>query len=116
MRINPLVAFVSCFFLIHSAHCQVRDSIVSTKEIPEIQLKAPKKKQFADHAKYTFDKETIEKSSDALGEFVSTDYNFNKECAATSCEKRDALDVFESKVLWAASLDTRTTMDIILET
>ncbi len=40
---------------------QEKDSI-STKEIQEVLIKAQKKKQFADHANYTFDKEALEKA------------------------------------------------------
>jgi hypothetical protein len=32
-----------------------------TKEIQEVLLKSQKKKQFSDHANYTFDKEALEK-------------------------------------------------------
>ncbi|QIY83720.1 outer membrane beta-barrel protein [Chryseobacterium sp. NEB161] len=40
---------------------QEKDSI-STKEIQEVLIKAQKKKQFSDHANYTFDKEALEKA------------------------------------------------------
>ncbi|MEC5395249.1 TonB-dependent receptor plug domain-containing protein [Bergeyella sp. RCAD1439] len=51
-----LLAF---FYLVNGQ--EVKDSI-STKEIQEVLIKAQRKKQFSDHANYTFDKEALEKA------------------------------------------------------
>ena len=49
-------------FLGYSQERNPSDSILKTKEIQEVLLKSQKKKQFSDHANYTFDKEALEKA------------------------------------------------------
>lgn len=57
---KPLTsAFVLFFSLVFS---QEKKDSISTKEIQEVILKSQKKKQFSDHANYTFDKEALEKA------------------------------------------------------
>lgn len=57
------VAVVLLFSLsFYSQEVKPSDSIIKTKEIQEVLLKSQKKKQFSDHANYTFDKEALEKA------------------------------------------------------
>lgn len=44
------------------AGAQEKNDSLSTKDIQEVLIKSQKKKQFADHANYTFDKEALEKA------------------------------------------------------
>lgn len=44
------------------AFSQEKKDSISTKEIQEVLIKSQKKKQFVDHANYTFDKEALEKA------------------------------------------------------
>ncbi len=44
------------------AFAQEKKESISTKEIQEVLIKAQRKKQFSDHANYTFDKEALEKA------------------------------------------------------
>ena len=57
------VAVVLLFSLsFYSQEVKPSDSIIKTKEIQEVLIKAQRKKQFSDHANYTFDKEALEKA------------------------------------------------------
>ena len=49
-------------FFGYSQEAKPSDSIIKTKEIQEVLLKSQKKKQFSDHANYTFDKEALGKA------------------------------------------------------
>lgn len=65
MKANRLIAVT--FFLLtvsklYSQDHQVSDSVANTKEIEAVILKSQRKKQFSDHANYTFDKEALEKA------------------------------------------------------
>lgn len=56
-------SLLASFYLVNGQ--EVKDSIkdsISTKEIQEVLIKAQRKKQFSDHANYTFDKEALEKA------------------------------------------------------
>ncbi|WP_373799916.1 outer membrane beta-barrel protein [Bacteroides heparinolyticus] len=44
------------------AYSQEKKDSLSTKDIQEVLIKSQRKKQFADHANYTFDKEALEKA------------------------------------------------------
>lgn len=44
------------------AFAQEKKDSISTKEIQEVLIKAQRKKQYSDHANYTFDKEALEKA------------------------------------------------------
>jgi hypothetical protein len=48
--------------LVFSQETKPSDSIIKTKEIQEVLIKSQRKKQFSDHANYTFDKEALEKA------------------------------------------------------
>ena len=63
MKANRLIAVT--FFLLtvsklYSQDHQVSDSVANTKEIEAVILKSQRKKQFSDHANYTFDKEALD--------------------------------------------------------
>ena len=49
-------------FFGYSQEAKPSDSIIKTKEIQEVLSKSQKKKQFSDHANYTFDKEALGKA------------------------------------------------------
>ncbi|MDR2121766.1 MAG: outer membrane beta-barrel protein, partial [Flavobacteriaceae bacterium] len=65
-----LISLFSCFSYAQSITEQISDKEADTlesdtlkvKEIQEILIKARKKRQFSDHANYTFDKEALEKA------------------------------------------------------
>ena len=62
LSFRKLICFpglLASFYLVNGQ--EVKDSI-STKEIQEVLIKALRKKQFSDHANYTFDKEALEKA------------------------------------------------------
>lgn len=62
LSFRKLICFpglLASFYLVNGQ--EVKDSI-STKEIQEVLIKAQRKKQFSDHANYTFDKEALEKA------------------------------------------------------
>ena len=62
LSFRKLICFpglLASFYLVNGQ--EVKDSI-STKEIKEVLIKAQRKKQFSDHANYTFDKEALEKA------------------------------------------------------
>lgn len=48
--------------LVNAQELKKQDSIIKTKNIQEILIKSQRKKQFSDHANYTFDKEALEKA------------------------------------------------------
>ena len=56
-----LIVFSFCTLSKMKAQEEKKDTI-STKEIQEVLIKAQRKKQFSDHADYTFDKEALEKA------------------------------------------------------
>ena len=56
-----LIVFSFCTLSNMKAQEEKKDTI-STKEIQEVLIKAQRKKQFSDHANYTFDKEALEKA------------------------------------------------------
>lgn len=56
-----LIVFSFCTLSKMKAQEEKKDTI-STKEIQEVLIKAQRKKQFSDHANYTFDKEALEKA------------------------------------------------------
>ncbi|WOC53168.1 hypothetical protein BPO_p0085 (plasmid) [Bergeyella porcorum] len=60
MRKNIIILSSLCFGIF--GYAQEADSTAKTKEIQEIIIKSQRKKQFADHANYTFDKEALEKA------------------------------------------------------
>lgn len=65
MKANRLI--VVTFFLLtvgklYSQDHQVSDSVAQTKEIEAVILKSQRKKQFADHANYTFGKDALEQA------------------------------------------------------
>ena len=45
--------------LVNAQELKKQDSIIKTKNIQEILIKSQRKKQFSDHANYTFDKEAL---------------------------------------------------------
>ena len=54
---------LTCFALASAlVFAQEKKDSLSTKDIQEVLIKSQKKKQFADHANYTFDKEALEKA------------------------------------------------------
>lgn len=62
LSFRKLVCFpglLASFYLVNGQ--EFKDSI-STKEIQEVLIKAQRKKQFSDHANYTFNKEALEKA------------------------------------------------------
>ena len=65
MKAHRLI--VVTFFLLtvgklYSQDHQVSDSVAQTKEIEAVILKSQRKKQFADHANYTFGKDALEQA------------------------------------------------------
>lgn len=60
MRKNIIILSSLCFGIL--GYAQEADSTAKTKEIQEIIIKSQRKKQFSDHASYTFDKEAIAKA------------------------------------------------------
>lgn len=57
-----IISSVFTVFLCSAQEVPAQDTITKTKEIQEVLIKAQKKKQFADHANYTFDKEALEQA------------------------------------------------------
>ncbi|QOR73428.1 outer membrane beta-barrel protein [Cruoricaptor ignavus] len=63
MKNNIIILFfANCLSISSKIHAQEKKDSISTKEIQEVLIKAQRKKQFADHANYTFDKEALEKA------------------------------------------------------
>ncbi|SHI78850.1 Outer membrane protein beta-barrel family protein [Cruoricaptor ignavus] len=63
MKNNIIILFfANCLSISSKIHAQEKKDSISTKEIQEVLIKAQRKKQFSDHANYTFDKETLEKA------------------------------------------------------
>lgn len=56
----PILLLLSISF--YAQETKPSDSITNTKEIREVLIKSQKKKQFSDHANYTFTKEALEKA------------------------------------------------------
>ncbi len=60
--ITPCVLFVSTFGFTQELKT---DSVAKAKEIQEVIIKSQRKKQYNDHAAYTFDKAALEKANNA---------------------------------------------------
>ncbi|MFB9121677.1 TonB-dependent receptor plug domain-containing protein [Bergeyella porcorum] len=60
MKKNIIILSSLCFGIL--GYAQEADSTAKTKEIQEIIIKSQRKKQFSDHASYSFDKEAIAKA------------------------------------------------------
>lgn len=63
MKNNIIILFfANCLCVSSKIDAQEKKDSLSTKDIQEVLIKSQKKKQFADHANYTFDKEALEKA------------------------------------------------------
>ena len=62
MKKTITTLLVITFSLGFAQENHIKDSITKSSEIQGIILKSKRKKQFADHANYTFDRETLEKA------------------------------------------------------
>lgn len=64
VKINfiKLISFPCALTSFYFVAAQNKNDSISTKEIQEVLIKAQRKKQFSDHANYTFDKEALEKA------------------------------------------------------
>ena len=62
MKKTITTLLVLTFSLGFAQENHIKDSITKSSEIQGIILKSKRKKQFADHANYTFDRETLEKA------------------------------------------------------
>lgn len=64
VKINfiKLISFPCALTSFYFVGAQNKNDSISTKEIQEVLIKAQRKKQFSDHANYTFDKEALEKA------------------------------------------------------
>lgn len=69
MKNRVIATAAVCFGIL--GYGQKSDSIVNTKEIQEVIIKSQRKKQFSDHASYTFDNEALEKAQNAKDLIVS---------------------------------------------
>ena len=56
------LSFILCIYSSLGINAQEKKDSISTKDIQEVLIKSQKKKQFSDHANYTFDKEALEKA------------------------------------------------------
>lgn len=57
-----ILLIISSLCCLSKIKAQERKDSISTMEIQEVLIKSQRKKQFSDHANYTFDKEALEKA------------------------------------------------------